>query len=248
MTLSPVQNKGARQTRGAALPIRSTDAIYKPCNVWNDAVKRRLLVLASTIWATGCSVVGDRSGTEEPKYATIARHGPLEIRQYAPRLAAETTASGTEEEARTAGFKVLAAFIFGANKSKREITMTAPVTQATAERIAMTAPVVAQTAGSDQWIIRFYMPSGYTTETLPVPNDPSIHIVTIPSETLAVLRFPGSRSADAMAEKRAELQAALHTSGWESIRDPLDMFYDPPWTLPALRRNEVAVPVRKTPL
>jgi len=213
-------------------------------------VKRRLLLLASAIRATGCSVVGDRSGTEEPKFETIARPGgpktgALEIRQYAPRLAAETTATGTEEEARTAGFKILAAFIFGANQGKREIAMTAPVTQAQAEKIAMTAPVAAQPAGAGQWIIRFYMPSGYTAETLPVPNDPAIRIVTVPGEALAVLRFSGSRSAEAMAEKRAELLAALPATGWIATGAPVDMFYDPPWTLPSFRRNEVAVPVRK---
>jgi len=208
-------------------------------------VKRRLLLLASAIWATGCSVVGDRSGTEEPKYETIARTGTLEIRQYAPRLAAETTAAGTEEEARTAGFKVLAAFIFGANQGKREIAMTAPVTQAASEKIAMTAPVAAQPSGAGQWVIRFTMPSNYTAETLPVPNDPAIRIVTVPGETLAVLRFSGSRGAEAVAEKRAELLAALPATGWIAAGDPVDMFYDPPWTLPSLRRNEVAVPVRK---
>jgi len=208
-------------------------------------VKRRLLLLASAISATGCSVVGDRSGTEEPKFETIARTGELEIRHYAPRLAAETTARGTEEEARTAGFKVLAAFIFGANQGKREIAMTAPVTQASAEKIAMTVPVAAQPTSPGQWLIRFYMPSNYTADTLPVPNDPAIRIVTVPGETLAVLRFSDSRSAEAMAEKRTELLTALPATGWATAGDPVDMFYDPPWTLPSLRRNEVAVPVRK---
>jgi hypothetical protein len=88
------------------------------------------------------------------------------------------------------------------------------------------------------------MPSKYTIETLPKPNNPAVEIVEVPGETFAVLRFSNSRSAEAVAEKAAELLQSLAGSKWLASGTPVAWFYDPPWTLPFFRRNEVALPVR----
>jgi hypothetical protein len=190
---------------------------------------------------TGCSVFGIRSGTPEPAYKIIAKSGPVEIRQYAPRLAASVTIPGDEIAARSTGFRRLASFIFGGNTSKTSIEMTAPVAQASA-KIAMTAPV-AQTGGPAGWTITFYMPSNYTEATLPKPNDPGIDIHVVPAATYAVYRFSGIPGKDATAQAMSVLFANLKTGAWAPDGDPVDWFYDPPWTLPFARRNEVAVPV-----
>ena len=206
------------------------------------------MLLASSLWLAACSVVGDRSGTEEPRFTVVARVGEVEIREYAPRLAAEVTVEGDEEAARSAGFRTLAAYIFGKNRTSQSIAMTAPVAQAAdaGASIAMTAPVAAQAAGQGKWTIRFFMPAEYNAQTLPAPLDPAIRIVTVPGETMAVRRFSGDRSPEAVARERAALLDALRTSGgWVASGEPVDWFYDPPWTLPAMRRNEVAVPVRR---
>jgi len=60
---------------------------------------------------------------------------------------------------------------------------------------------------------------------------------------MAVLRFTGLRGADAIAARQAELLERLESTAWKPIGPPLTWFYDPPWTIPFLRRNEVAVPV-----
>lgn len=208
---------------------------------------RRLVLVFSTLWLTACSVFGDRSGTEEPRYSVIAQIGTVEIREYAPRLAAEIMVEGEEEAARSAGFRSLAAYIFGKNGGSQAVAMTAPVAQQAADgsAIAMTAPVAAQPTGQGQWTIRFFMPNEYTRQTLPAPTDPAIRIVTVPAETMAVRRFSGSRSAEAMARERTLLLNALPSSGWIVAGPLVDWFYDPPWTLAMLRRNEVAVPVRR---
>lgn len=206
---------------------------------------RTLSSVLSVLLLAGCSVLGDRTGTEEPAYEVVARVGGIEIRRYAPRLAAEVTVAGAEEQARTAGFRKLAAFIFGANAARSDVAMTAPVAQAVARgtEIAMTAPVAAAPEGEGRWTIRFFMPAQFTSQTLPRPTDPDVRIVTLPAETLAVLRFSGSRSAEAMARARVELEQALRATSWRASGPAVDWFYDPPWTLPMLRRNEVAVPV-----
>jgi hypothetical protein len=188
--------------------------------------------------------VGIRSGTEEPKYQVVGQVGSVEIRQYAPRLAARVTVPGDEIAARSAGFRKLAGFIFGGNTAKTSISMTAPVAQSSA-KIAMTAPV-AQTPGpGGAWTIMFYMPAGYTAATLPKPNDPAISIVEVPGETDAVLRFSGIPGAKPVAQAKQVLLATLAGSAWVPAGDVFEWFYDPPWTLPFARRNEVGVAVMR---
>lgn len=208
-----------------------------------SAITARLAALASAITLGACSVVGIRSGTEEPAFTVVARVGEVEIRRYAPRIAAETRVAGDEVAARSEGFRRLAGYIFGGNTRQDRIAMTAPVAQAPAgERIAMTAPV-AQQGGDDGSRIRFFMPARFTLETLPVPDDPRVTLVTVPEETVAVLRFTGSTGAEAVASRRAELTAALEGTAWTPSGPVQAWFYDPPWTLPPLRRNEVSVAV-----
>jgi hypothetical protein len=210
----------------------------------------RLATLASGLAVAGCAVFGDRSGTAEPAFIVLARHEPIEIRQYGPRLAAETTVEADEEAARNEGFRRLAGYIFGANTGSAKIAMTAPVAQAPQQgtTIAMTAPVAqaaapSTAAGQGGWVVRFFMPAEWTMATLPTPNDPAVRLVEIPGETMAVLRFTGSRAPAAVTRENAALLRALDSGPWQPTGEPVAWFYDPPWTLPWLRRNEVAVPV-----
>ena len=202
----------------------------------------RLPAILSSLLLGACSVVGIRSGTEEPAFAVVERRGEVEIRRYAPRIAAQTAVTGTEEGARNEGFRRLAGYIFGGNARRDRIAMTAPVAQVPGQRIAMTAPV-AQQGGDGTWRIRFFMPARFTLETLPVPDDPRVVLLTVPEEKLAVLRFPGVPRPDAVAERSAALAAALEGMAWAPAGPVQGWFYDPPWTVPALRRNEVVVPV-----
>lgn len=204
----------------------------------------RLPAILSSLLLGACSVMGIRSGTEEPAFAVVDRVGEVEIRRYAPRIAAETEVPGGEEEARNEGFRRLAGYIFGGNAGRDRIAMTAPVAQAPGERVAMTAPV-AQQGGDGAWRIRFFMPARFTMETLSRPNDPRVVLVTVPEETVAVLRFSGIPRAAAVAERGAALTAALESGAWAPAGPVQAWFYDPPWTVPALRRNEVIVPVAR---
>jgi hypothetical protein len=184
--------------------------------------------------------------TEEPAFTLVDKVGKVEIRHYGARLAAEVVVEGKEEDARSAGFKLLADFIFGNNSARTAIAMTAPVAQQAAKSatIAMTAPVEQTREAAGSWRIRFYMPSKYVRATLPVPSNGAVKIVEVPSETIAVLRFSNSRSSEAVTEKTAILLSALLGSKWLATGTTTAYFYDPPWTLPFWRRNEVGVPVR----
>ncbi len=187
------------------------------------------------------TIVGIRQGTEEPAFSLEKKVGIVEIRRYGPRLAAETAIAADEQSARVEGFRRLARYIFGENSSKAKISMTAPVAQQQTEKIAMTAPVAAQRNSCGDWIIRFFMPSEYTLDTLPTPIDEEVRVVPVPAETVAVLRFSGIASPDTVVARTNELLTILQDNGIETTGDPLAWFYDPPWTVPFRRRNEVAV-------
>ena len=202
--------------------------------------------IAAQVAESVLSVVGIRVGTEEPHFLHRPLTATIEIRQYGPRIAAETTVAADEDRARNIGFRRLARYIFGGNHRGEGIAMTAPVAQQQAggDEIAMTAPV-AQSREEDDggWRIRFFMPAKWTMETLPIPDDDSVRLVTVPGETVAVLRFSGDRGPRAVAARTDELLKTLSDNGIETVGDAVAWFYDPPWTLPFRRRNEVAVPV-----
>jgi hypothetical protein len=194
------------------------------------------------------SIVGIRVGTEEPEHTSTPLTDRVEIRTYGPRIAAETTVAADEDAARNEGFRRLAGYIFGKNAGDDKIAMTAPVAQASASgtRIAMTAPVAQSAEPTDVgegWTIRFFMPSKCTMATLPTPTDDRVRLTEVPGETVAVLTFSGDRSPEAIANYSSRLLDTLRDKNIEVRGDVAAWFYDPPWTLPFRRRNEVVVPV-----
>lgn len=207
--------------------------------------------VAKGLLEAGGSVVGVRHGTEEPAHSVEQLTGDVEIRRYGQRIAAETTVIADEEAARSAGFRRLAGYIFGGNRSDTKIAMTAPVAQQPGgqhgEKIATAALASQEVNAGGGWVIRFFMPAEKTMESLPEPNDPAVRLVTVPAETVAVRRFSGSTSHRTVASQTAELMRALHEMGFEPVGTSSAWFYDPPWTVPMLRRNEIAVPVKSHP-
>ena len=142
---------------------------------------------------------GASMAVEEPNYSVIEKSGDLELRAYKPMIVAETTISGSLDEASSAGFKVIADYIFGNNTSRtgdsEKVSMTAPVTVAPiknekpqAEKISMTAPVTMASVNMDyftmentegQWRMHFVMPAEYTMDNLPTPNNSAVTLRAI---------------------------------------------------------------------
>jgi len=209
-------------------------------------VLNQMRTFTTQVLSPATSTVGIRSGVEEPPYAAEPLAGGVEIRRYGRRIAAQTSVEGDEEHARNAGFRRLAAYIFGANHQRGRVAMTAPVGQQrtdTSRKIAMTAPVEHQGSQAGGWVIRFFMPAGSTLESLPMPDDERVELVEVPAETVAVLRFTGDRGSDSVARQTEHLRDTLRDYGFVLAGDPSAWFYDPPWTLPCRRRNEIAIPV-----
>jgi hypothetical protein len=181
---------------------------------------------------------------EEPAYAVLETPRPgLEIRRYAPRLAAQVDLPGVSEAARSEAFRILFRYIAGANSSAQLVAMTTPVAaEAGAEKVAMTTPVATQASGNGVRM-QFFLPARLTAATAPRPTDERVHIVPVPEETVAALRFSGRATEEELARRNTELLAAIAAARWQPTGNPVEMFYDAPFTLPFLRRNEVAVSV-----
>ena len=182
---------------------------------------------------------------EEPTYAVIENSGAFELRAYEPKIIAEVLVSGNMKQASNAGFKMIANYIFGGNTSQKgsaeKISMTTPVTmEPSAEKISMTAPVTMEKS-NNQWRVHFVMPSKYTMATLPKPNNSAITIRQIPKRNYAVIRFSGFAGAQKVANMTASLEKWLKTKNITPKGNAELSRYDPPWTLPFFRRNEVMV-------
>ena len=147
----------------------------------------------------------------------------IEIRAYAPRIMAVT---GMNEDS-DSGFSVLAGYIFGGNAEEQKIAMTAPVQQTMAGEKEMA----------------FMMPAEYALKDLPQPEDQRVSFREAPAYTAAVIQFSGWASAEKADENWQQLRRFLITKGIDITGEPTLNQYNPPWTLPFMRRNEVIVPV-----
>lgn len=176
---------------------------------------------------------------EEPSYDVISKTESYEIRQYGPVLVAETKVQADFEDAGNQAFRVLADYIFGANKSKTKIAMTAPVNQvAVSQKIEMTAPVT-QIKAPSGYMVQFTMPKEFTMETLPVPNDPRVELRQVPPRKVAVYTYTGSWSESRYQDKLSEFHEALRKNGVTTKGEPVLARFNSPFRLWFLRRNEI---------
>lgn len=198
--------------------------------------------LAAVLAVSACSVTGDRSGTPEVPFEVVERFGDdLEIRSYPLRTVAEVRLA-PDDGGQNSAFRVLFRYIDGANDGGAKISMTTPVETAQGAEIAMTAPV--ETAQDDAGLrMRFFLPQGMTAATAPQPTDPRVTLLDLPPRTEAALRFSGPVRPARVHDLEPGLRDRLTAAGWQAEGPVRAYFYDGPFTLPWLRRNEAVVPV-----
>lgn len=203
------------------------------------------LVVVVLVWVIG-SYLAIRS-IEEPTYTVLEEKDGYEIREYAPYIAATTMVVGSYNEATNQGFRIIADYIFGNNTKKESIAMTVPVLEGQAEnvseKIAMTVPVLETPSGSGTRIIAFVLPSKYTLETLPRPNNDAVRLVEIPARKVAALQFTWYPTEARMTAKKAILETLLLRDG-KAINGAIETArYNPPFSMPLMLRNEILIPV-----
>ena len=182
-------------------------------------IRTLFISLLASVMATQANAI------EEPVYQVEKswEAEQIEIRAYAPRVMAVTDMAEDSDS----GFKVLAGYIFGGNARE--------------EKIAMTAPVQQSMAGEKE--MAFMIPAEYALEDLPEPEDQRVSFREAPAYTAAVIQFSGWASAEKADENWHQLRQFLIAEGIDITGEPTLNQYNPPWTLPFMRRNEIIVPV-----
>lgn len=182
---------------------------------------------------------------DEPSFRVIESAPPVEVREYAPYVVAETRVTGGFRDVGNEGFRRLFAYISGENRGTAKIAMTAPVTQQAApEKIAMTAPVTQQADG-DVYRIAFVLPSQYTLESAPVPTNPEVRLAEVPARRVVAVRYSGLWSAENYKEALGQLTAFAQQRGLKLTGEPVYARYDPPFMPWFLRRNEILVEIAR---
>ena len=184
------------------------------------------------------------SDVEKPDYKVIQSEQNIEIRQYEPMIIAEVEVDGKREDAIGDGFRLLADYIFGNNTVQQVISMTAPVQQKENQKIAMTAPVQQQSTGKS-WRMSFVMPSKYIMDSLPVPNNNRVRLKEILTKKFVVIEFSGTNSNENVTEHENQLMNYIEANQIKINGSPKYAFYNPPWSLPFLRRNEVMIEINQ---
>lgn len=199
--------------------------------------KNIILIALAVLLVLGAFWGWFMSRVEQAKYAVVESFDNIEIRKYEKMIVAETKTSGVREEAINQGFRMIADYIFGNNISSKNIKMTAPVTQQS-EKVAMTAPVM-QHSYKDKWLIQFVMPAEYTLKTLPKPVSPDVLLKEVPEKTFVVIRFSGRVTDENLGKQKEGLKRFIQDKKLKTKGDAIFAFYNPPWTLPFLKRNEI---------
>lgn len=199
-----------------------------------------LIALASTF-----AMILDAQATEEPDFRITAQDGPIEVRQYASMIVAETQVTGAMRRAGNSGFRVLADYIFGNNTARQKIDMTAPVIREKSQKIAMTAPVLREANTDGEWKVSFVMPAEWTMDNLPVPNNPAVKLRSKTGEMLAAYAFNGAGSDRNFKIHQEQLSLWLSDNGYEMTGPFRYAGYSGPWVPTYAKRQEVLVPVNK---
>lgn len=163
---------------------------------------------------------------DRPKYRVLEKQGNFEIRDYEPRIVAEIAIEGDSESALKEGFNILAAYIFGQNATKVKIAMTAPVEQR-------------KDSTHKNWIITFSIPKQYKMEELPSPKNSNIALNHLESQKMAVFVFSGICTQEIFKKNTKLLLNWIEQRGYTPMGSCIFARYDPPWTLPCFRHNEL---------
>jgi hypothetical protein len=186
---------------------------------------------------------------EEPKFETVLKEDAFEIRRYPPLVVATTQVPGDMDAASNRGFRTIADYIFGNNVAtpagaSAKIAMTAPVTVVPVLPVLPAASAATSDMAAEQWQVQFVMPGQYRLDTLPRPKNEAVTLRELPARTTAVLNYSWLNSETKVQQKIEDLRAWMKARQLEPVGAPRLARYDPPWTPPMWRRNEIQIDIR----
>lgn len=190
-------------------------------------------------------LVACAASAPEPSYIVLREENGYEVREYAKYIVAECEVDGEYRESLYGGFRILFDYIDGNNRKRERIDMSEPVTAEQSqkfEKIPMTAPVILKERG-DAYVVAFVMPLEYTLDTLPKPANSRIRLRVVEKRKVAALRFSWYATEKRVKGKIGKLGALLARDGHKTQPPYRAAYYNPPWTLPFFRRNEILVDI-----
>ena len=185
------------------------------------------ILIASPVWAE----------YERPSYTVVLKEDGLEIRDYAPAVVVETQVLASRRDAAGEAFRSLFNYISGNNAASLEIPMTSPVTQTPVGK--------GPDDVSDNWAIRFFLPSSLSMEDIPKPLQQDVNIVTLAAQRFASVSFKGTQNDKKVVKYTARLREFISQNGYGVSGEPVYGFYDPPFVPWFLRDNEILLPIQK---
>ncbi|RYZ57733.1 MAG: heme-binding protein [Proteobacteria bacterium] len=181
---------------------------------------------------------------EEPRFRVLEEDGAIEVREYEPTLVAKTIVKGSREKAMDEAFNILASYIYGENKGENKIEMTNPVFEAANRGNILSTTENGEGAAGEEWVVAFCLPKKMQISDVPRPNDDRVIIGEMPKRLMASIRFSGTSSDENISEAEEELRRWIAASLHETLSGAVFAQYDPPFAVPALRRNEVQIEIR----
>jgi len=168
--------------------------------------------------------------TQQQPYTVLSQHKGFELRKYPAGIQIETTVGGDFVNAGSLGFRPLVQFISGNNKGNKSI--------------AMTAPVIQESASASKHMVRFVLPEEMRASDVPASRDANVKVIEVPEHLAAAKRFSGSWNQDKFDLEGQKLISELLSSGLETVGSLYFARFDPPWKPGFLKRNEVLIRVK----
>jgi hypothetical protein len=211
-------------------------------------MRKKWIIIATiigTVLISAVAVGPIMSDVETPEYEVVKSDRNIEIRLYEPMIIAKVLMDGKREDAIGDGFRLLADYIFGNNTVKQYTDMASlKKKQQKGTTIAMTAPVQQQSADSS-WQVSFVMPSKHSMKELPKPGNDRVTLKEIPAKQFIVITFSGMNSDANVKKYEDKLMQYIKTNDILFVGSPKYAFYNPPWTLPPMRRNEIMIEIEQ---
>ncbi len=205
---------------------------------------KKFLSLLMILPLGACSMFGHNAGVKEPPYKLLQQEKPFEVREYPSIVMATTMSEGGFGNSQNDSFQRLFGYISGKNEARTEITMTAPVLMKPEPvEIPMTAPVLMQNQGQG-WSMSFVLPVEYRLDNAPKPLDSKVYLEEKKNVKFAVVKFSGLFSESNFKQNMQKLEEWMKKQNLTANGPALRAGYNPPWTIPALKRNEILVPVK----
>lgn len=213
-----------------------------------------------------CAALNVLNNVETLGYEVVEKEGDFQIRRYDPYIEAYTEVDAGFQESGNVAFGRLFDYISGKNRSQEKIAMTAPVNQQqeggkTGEKIPMTAPVIQkqgedaggekiamtapvnQTQSEGVYEVSFVMPTKFTMENIPVPEDERVKLRKVDGGLFAAVRYSGSWGQDKYTEMLEKLREFVDQQGYRVTGEDIFARYNAPFTPGFMRRNEVLLPI-----